>query len=166
MAGYAVRVDGKACGVATDAEGNVSIDGNAVRLEVEEVSAHRYRVVLDGRQFVFLVERAGHDYRVFHEGIVHRVEVESGKENLAKRLAEGPAVKSGRREISAPLPALVRRVEVAVGDVVDAGAGLFVLEAMKMENEIRADRKGRVREICVAEGTTVEKGQLLLVLED
>src|SRR2546422_4321868 len=64
----------------------------------------------------------------------------------------------------APMPGLVVRVEVADGQRVDAGAGLVVVEAMKMENELRAPRAGMVQTVHVAVGQAVEKGMPLVTL--
>jgi biotin carboxyl carrier protein len=64
------------------------------------------------------------------------------------------------------MPGLVIRVEVKPGDQVMPGAGLVALEAMKMENELKAQGPGVVKEVRVAPGEAVEKGQILLVFED
>ena len=64
----------------------------------------------------------------------------------------------------APMPGLVVRVEVAVGQRVEVGAGLVVVEAMKMENELRAQRAGVVETVHVAAGQTVDKGASLITL--
>jgi pyruvate carboxylase subunit B len=66
--------------------------------------------------------------------------------------------------VKAPMPGLVVRVEVTVGQRVDAGAGLVVVEAMKMENELRASRPGVVETVHVAAGEAVEKGAPLVTL--
>jgi biotin carboxyl carrier protein len=63
------------------------------------------------------------------------------------------------------MPGKIVRVLVAAGQQVEAGAGLLVMEAMKMENELKAPRAGRVREVRVDERQAVETGALLLVLE-
>jgi pyruvate carboxylase subunit B len=63
------------------------------------------------------------------------------------------------------MPGLIVRVNVNVGDEVQAGQGLVVMEAMKMENELRATAAGTVKSIEVVAGTAVEKGTLLVALE-
>ncbi|MBI3932606.1 MAG: acetyl-CoA carboxylase biotin carboxyl carrier protein subunit [Acidobacteria bacterium] len=63
------------------------------------------------------------------------------------------------------MPGKIVRVLVGAGDEVGAGQGLVVMEAMKMENELRAPRAGRVRELPVREGQTVETGALLALVE-
>jgi pyruvate carboxylase subunit B len=76
--------------------------------------------------------------------------------------SKGPA---GPAPVVAPMPGLIVRVNAAVGDAVAAGQGLIVMEAMKMENELRAQAAGRVKAIAVSTGTAVEKGALLVELE-
>jgi pyruvate carboxylase subunit B len=68
--------------------------------------------------------------------------------------------------VVAPMPGLVVRVHVVEGQQVEAGAGLVVVEAMKMENELRAPRAGAVGKIHVTVGQTVEKGALLVTVDD
>ena len=63
------------------------------------------------------------------------------------------------------MPGLIVRVNVAAGDMVEAGQGVIVMEAMKMENELRATSAGTVKSVEVVPGTAVEKGALLVALE-
>ncbi|HEX9393001.1 MAG TPA: biotin/lipoyl-containing protein, partial [Gemmatimonadales bacterium] len=75
-----------------------------------------------------------------------------------------PAPASGG-VVKAPMPGLVVRVEVQEGQRVEAGAGLVVVEAMKMENELRATRAGVVSRVHVKAGQTVDRGVPLVTLE-
>lgn len=79
----------------------------------------------------------------------------------------GPAEAGGHGEqrVKAPMPGRVVRVLVKVGDTVAARQGLVVVEAMKMENELTVGRGGRVKEVTVAEGASVEAGRLLVIVE-
>lgn len=72
---------------------------------------------------------------------------------------------SGPKPITAPMPGLVVKVEVAVGDRVRAGQGVVIVEAMKMENELRAEVEGVVCAVHACAGDTVEKGQVLVDFE-
>lgn len=76
-----------------------------------------------------------------------------------------PAAAPAAGALKCPLPGTVLAVKVAVGDTVAAGQTLIVLEAMKMENNIDADRAGVVKQICVAQGATVMEGDNLIVIE-
>lgn len=77
----------------------------------------------------------------------------------------GAAQGAGPQRIIAPMPGKIVRVLVKAGDEVKARQGLVVVEAMKMENELRAARDGRVRDISVVEGQSVDAGAILLVVE-
>lgn len=83
-----------------------------------------------------------------------------GRQNKA-----GAAQGTGPQRITAPMPGKIVRVLVKPGDEVKARQGLVVVEAMKMENELRAARDGRVRDVAVTEGQPVDAGALLLVVE-
>ena len=72
---------------------------------------------------------------------------------------------TGPQRIVSPMPGKVVRVLVSAGDEVKVRQGLVVVEAMKMENELRAARGGRVREVAVTEGQSVEAGTVLMVVE-
>ena len=75
------------------------------------------------------------------------------------------AAAGGRQRILAPMPGRVVRVLVAAGDAVAARQGLLVVEAMKMENELRAAHAGRVVSVAVTEGQSVDAGAVLAVVE-
>jgi biotin carboxyl carrier protein len=77
----------------------------------------------------------------------------------------GGAAGTGEQRLLAPMPGKIVRILARVGDEVAPRQGLVVIEAMKMENELAAARAGRVREIAVAEGASVEAGRLLVVVE-
>jgi biotin carboxyl carrier protein len=77
----------------------------------------------------------------------------------------GAAHGHGTQRVTAPMPGKIVRVLVQPGDTVIARQGLVVVEAMKMENELRASRPGRVREVSVSEGQSVDAGAMLLVVE-
>jgi biotin carboxyl carrier protein len=81
------------------------------------------------------------------------------------RKDEGAAGGTGPQQITAPMPGKIVRVLVAAGDVVAARQPLVVVEAMKMENELRAGRAGTIAEVHAREGASVDAGALLLVIQ-
>jgi len=83
----------------------------------------------------------------------------------AKGTALPPKKAGGPARITAPMPGKLVRVLVEPGQDVAAGEGLVVVEAMKMENELRAPKAGRVKDVPVKEGQAVEAGALLVVVE-
>jgi biotin carboxyl carrier protein len=122
---------------------------------------YSFRSRATGRQREVRVAAAG---RSRHEVTVNGATLAATRLTGYRR-ARGAAGGHGSGRLLAPMPGKVVRVLVAAGDEVEARQGLVVVEAMKMENELRAGRAGRVREIAVVEGASVEAGALLVVLE-
>ena len=80
-------------------------------------------------------------------------------------MARGPAA-ARANAVCAAMPGLIVSVAVGAGDMVDAGQPLMVLEAMKMQNPVRAPRRGRIGRVLVAPGAQVESGAALVELDD
>ena len=93
------------------------------------------------------------------------VDLDASVDRRRHQSAGGAAERSGTQRNKAPMTGRVLRVLVGRGDEVAAGQGLVVVEAMKMENELRAPGPGRVTEVAVTEGASVEAGRLLVVIE-
>lgn len=107
----------------------------------------------------------GGDFDVHLAGRTVAVQVrQAGSFGRQKKQGIG-ATGSGPQRVTSPMPGKIVRVLVKVGDQVTAKQGLVVVEAMKMENELRAARDGRVRELSVREGQSVDAGTVLLVVE-
>ncbi len=105
------------------------------------------------------------DFEVHVAGRAIAVQVrQAGAFRRLKKEGAG-AAGAGPQRVMAPMPGKIVRVLVKAGDPVTAKQGLVVVEAMKMENELRAARDGRVRELMVAEGPSVDAGAVLLVVE-
>ena len=114
---------------------------------------------------IALVEGSGSDWAVTIRGRRIAVQVLTARERVLADAEGSAAVHAGPLEVKATLPGLVVAVAVAPGDEVAAGTPLVTIEAMKMQNEVRASRAGRVGRIAVEAGQTVATGALLLRLE-
>jgi pyruvate carboxylase subunit B len=90
------------------------------------------------------------------------VEVVDERTRAIRAMTARSAAPSGPRPVRAPMPGMVVRVEVEPGQQVRAGQGVVIIEAMKMENELKADAAGTVAKVLVAPGTAVEKGAALV----
>ena len=123
------------------------------------------RLVGDGRSIPVLVEGAGTEWVVTIRGRRIPVTVRTWRERLLAEAERAAAVHSGPVTVKASLPGLVVAVSVEAGDTVEAGASLLTIEAMKMQNEVRAPRAGRVLEVSVSVGAAVATGAALLRLE-
>lgn len=123
------------------------------------------RLIGDGRSVPVIVEGSGAEWTVTLRGRRIPVSVRTWRERLMAEAERTATVDSGPVSVTATLPGLVVAVVVAVGDEVEEGAPLLTIEAMKMQNEVRAPRAGKVIEVSVASGVAVATGAPLLRLE-
>ncbi|MEA3244645.1 MAG: biotin/lipoyl-containing protein [Gemmatimonadota bacterium] len=130
-----------------------AVDGTPVRLVTLGTTVHRVTTRRDGARGRYVLRVDGRRYEV--DALDERT-------RAIRDLAEANRPPAGPVPLLAPMPGLVVRVHVAAGDGVDPGAPLVSVEAMKMENELRAVAAGTVRRVLVAKGTAVEKGAVLV----
>jgi pyruvate carboxylase subunit B len=164
---YFVQVNGEEHEVILDGEG-VHLDGADVAAHVAPVDGTPVRMVTIGRDVHRVVVRPGKTrgmYTLWLDGYRFEVEALDERTRTIRALSGAAAGPSGPAPVIAPMPGLIVHVSVQVGDEVEAGQGLVVMEAMKMENELRTQAAGRVKSIFATPGTAVEKGTLLIELE-
>ena len=113
----------------------------------------------------FATQPAAGDFDVHLDGRTIPVQIRAAGSFGRQNKAGAGAPTTGPQRVVAAMPGKVVRVLVKPGDDVKARQGLVVVEAMKMENELRAPRDGRVRDVAVAEGQSVDAGAVLLVVE-
>jgi len=121
-----------------------------------------YSILMDGRSYEARVEESDGCVIVFIDG--HRFEVGIQDPRRWSRRAGRPGAE-GRLNVSAPMPGKIVRLLVAEGDTVEAGQGLLVMEAMKMQNEMKAPKAGRVVSLTARAGATVVAGDMLAAIE-
>jgi biotin carboxyl carrier protein len=141
----------------------ILLDGVAHQVDAVTLQDDSVSLLVDGRSYSLEFEQRGERLRVLVRGSVFDVEL-LDERRLRMRTAAAPLSDSGPQIVVAPMPGKVVRVLVRPGDEVQEGQGLLVVEAMKMENELRAVRPGRVLEVSVVEGTAVEAGARLCVV--
>jgi biotin carboxyl carrier protein len=165
---WVVRGGGSAHDVEVERLGDhfsVEIDGERHELELVSVdgSVASLRFPSSGRSLQITYHRGSNgSWRITVGQRDFDLEVLTPAEAVQ---AVGAAGESGPSRLTAPIPGKVVAVKVEVGDGVEPGQPLVVLEAMKMENELAADRTGKVAAIHVAAGDTVEGGELLVEIE-
>jgi glutaconyl-CoA/methylmalonyl-CoA decarboxylase subunit gamma len=138
------------------------VDGRLIDLDVVPVGRH-LSVRAGGRVIDLTTDGTLPEMNVTASGRRLRVRVESERTRLAERGGRGEAER-GDRVVKSPMAGRVVRVLVARGEAVQIGQGLVVLEAMKMENEVRAGSAGTVADVHVAAGTAVERNAKLVTL--
>ncbi len=156
-AGFIVAVDGKT--LSADV---ASVNG-AWSLVLSELADGDPHIARHSHE-VSVLERQPGELTVHVNGRAVPVTVASGRGSWARR-GDAAAAGKGPAKIQAPMPGKVVKVLVKVGDTVTAKQGVVVVEAMKMENELKSPKAGTVSEVRAVEGTSVEAGAVLLVVE-
>jgi pyruvate carboxylase subunit B len=164
MPRYFVTVSGTEYEIHLADSSDLVINGLRYVPQVCELSPNTYEIDLGKRRIRIVASGRDSSFTLLVNGNLLDVRVESVRDRLMRDLSGTSDAEEKTLEVRAPMPALVTAIEVAVGDTVTAGQGLLLLEAMKMENEIRAHRAGTVSEVCVEKGRPVEKGEILLRL--
>jgi biotin carboxyl carrier protein len=180
MPTYDVTIDGRAAKLSVlqskntqqsnlrfeTAQSEAGIDSNEINpsgiersYEVESIRPGVFSILIGGRSYTATLLPNG---EVSVNGQVFQVEVTDPR-SMKGRAKAGEA--QGRQSIAAPMPGRVIRVLVEVGQDVEQGQGLVVVEAMKMQNEMKSPKSGKVVDIKIADGATVTAGQILVVIE-
>ena len=144
----------------------VQIDGKTYEVDFSAVDGSLLSLLVMGRSYeIDVVEETEGVLTVWVEGEVYRIEYQ--EEGRRPRRSAGVTAHGakGRQVIVAPMPGKVAAVLVSPAQEVSAGQGVIVIEAMKMENELKASGPGVIKEIKVQEGAGVSGGEVLVVIE-
>jgi len=142
----------------------VSVDGHEFLVDGKKTGRTNYSLIVENRSFEIEVDHQGDEYRVLVDGRNYHVNLVDERRVRAGGGQAGGGLQ-GRQAISVPMPGKVIALLVAEGDMVEKGQGMVIVEAMKMENEVRSPIAGEVKEIKVKQGDTVEGGAILLIIE-
>jgi biotin carboxyl carrier protein len=161
---------------------DVSIDGKNYRLELNP-SDGRWSCRLDGREVeidavlvrpdVLSLRIGNQAYEIKSEHVGGELLLCVGDVRYAAEVRDPRSLRgrarqvddSGPKKLTAPMPGKVVRLLVSAGSEVEAGAGVVVVEAMKMQNEIKSPKKGTIQKILVSEGAAVNAGDVLAIVE-
>src|ERR1700747_2033309 len=162
---YDVTIDGMDYRLELDRGGGGwgwRVDGRAV--EIDAVLARRdvLSILIDGKAYEIKRERTAVDMHLWVGSVRYAVQLRDPR-SLRGRAATDDG--KGPRKLLAPMPGKIVRVLVAESEEVEAGQGIVVVEAMKMENEIKSPKKGVVRKLVASEGAAVNAGDVLAVVE-
>ncbi|MFL5466154.1 MAG: biotin/lipoyl-containing protein [Gemmatimonadaceae bacterium] len=166
---YVVQIGAGRKTVAVTSDG-VSYENDApVHGELSEVEGSPVRMVRIGTQVYRVVaqnQQGRGRYTLWVDGYRFDVEALDERTRAIRDQSAATAAPAGPTPVRAPMPGLIVRVNVKPGDTVQAGQGVVVMEAMKMENELRSTSAGVVRSVEVAPGAAVEKGAILVSLDE
>jgi len=159
---YEVTLDDRRVRVELGEDGRFTVEDRAVAADVREI--------VRGRQWSITVEGQSHEITVVtHDPLRldldgHDVRAAVIDERALRASRGAVGLRTGRVELRAPMPGLLKAVHVKEGDLVEAQAPLATLEAMKMENELLAPSAGRIAKVRATAGAKVEAGAVLIVI--
>jgi biotin carboxyl carrier protein len=137
----------------------VTLDGRQVDADIAEVAPNTFSILLNGRAFeICVMQGSDGSLQLQTSSEEFTVEVVDPR---AWRGRHSAVLAEGRQQIVAPMPGKIVRVLVQEGERVEAGQGLIVVEAMKMQNEIRSSKQGKVEGLHAKEGQPVNAGEVL-----
>jgi biotin carboxyl carrier protein len=160
---FEVRIDSRACIVELNRDADrwqISIDDHAVDADAVEIAPSIFSILLNGKSYEVRVTptpAGALTLQTAHQEFV--AEVIDPRAWRGRR--HGALEAEGRQQILAPMPGKIIRVLVQTGEKVEAGQGLLVMEAMKMQNEIRSPKSGMVERLLAKEGQSVNAGEIL-----
>jgi biotin carboxyl carrier protein len=152
----------------------VELDGDAVRVDDTDFAATDLaalpgtpvrHLVADGRSATVIAHRRDGGWDLQVNGWVVQAQVIDERTRAIRAMTRQSGAPQGPQPVRAPMPGLILRVDVEAGATVAAGQGVVIMEAMKMENELKADSGGVVARVLVQPGETVEKGATLVEFE-
>ncbi|HEX4642753.1 MAG TPA: biotin/lipoyl-containing protein [Candidatus Acidoferrales bacterium] len=163
---YEITIDGARRSVEfsppkDSARAALAIDGRQVDADAVRISGDVYSILLSGRSVEVTVEETSGGLLLRANGREFHVEIIDPR---SWRRGRGAGIElEGQQQLLAPMPGKIVRVLVAAGEQVSAGQGLLVIEAMKMQNEIRSPKSGKVEKLA-REGQTVNAGEVLAIV--
>jgi acetyl/propionyl-CoA carboxylase alpha subunit len=138
---------------------------NQIDFNFKILGNNRYVFILNDQPHLIHIIKENGIYHIHLDGDYFPVQVEDEQTRELRFLVEQSSQFTGEQKVCAPIPGLITKIKVNEGDIVKEHDGLVILEAMKMENEIKSESSGTVKQILVKEGTPVEKDQDLIIIE-
>jgi biotin carboxyl carrier protein len=163
---FEIAVEGKVHRVEltrSESGWHCTIDGEPVNVDAVLTRRNVISLIIDGTAYEVKREIAANDQYVWVRSARFKTEVRDPRSLRSRRAAAGAG--EGPQKLVAPMPGKVVRVIANEGDAIEAGKGVLVVEAMKMQNELKAVKTGTVQKIMVAEGANVNAGDVLAIIE-
>ncbi len=162
---FRVKVGDTTFEIHRDADAVLKLNGKATEVEYFKIAPRRYLLRLEGVSYDILAQdepAPGKEVSMLINGRPVNMEIDDATTLMLRRYADTSATRIHAAVLRAPMPGRISRVMVRKGELVEAGQGLIVLEAMKMENELKSPTAGIIKSILVSETAAVEKNALLI----
>lgn len=165
---YDVAIDGKSFRLdldRTDGRWHCRLDGRVVRMDAVLARRDVLSVLIEGKAFEIKRERTATDMHLWVGAARYAAELRDPRSLRSRKTAAQDEDEKGPQKVIAAMPGKVVRILIREQDEVEAGQSILVVEAMKMQNEIKSPKKGTVQKIVASEGTSVNPGDVLAIVE-
>ena len=163
---YEVSIDGKSHRLQLSYAGGLwqcMLDGREIKIDARLVGPDVLSVLLGGKSYEIKRERTFGEMHLWVRGVRHAVEIRDPRSLRSRR--SGADAETGPRKLVASMPGKVVRILVQEKSRVEAGQGIIVVEAMKMQNEIKSPKAGTLQKIVASPGSTVNAGDVLAIVD-
>ena len=163
---YIAEINGTEYVVEINSETQVLINGKPHEIDFQALrQSLTYSLLVDGKSYETNIYQDNGDWDVYLRGRSFNVRVEDERERRLRMAAGQTSTQKGKFTLTAPMPGLVIDIPVNVGDEVEEGQVLLILESMKMQNELTAPRDGKISRIQSEVNDNVERKEVLLILD-
>lgn len=167
MSEFVVSLNGEKKRIDFISNSKVIFEGEELDFEVIEVTNNVFFLRIGEKIFNFTcVHENNENIVLFSQSVKYELTVRSLLQEKANELLTSKLSTHHHLEVKAPMPGMILKLKKQKGDEVNHGEAVMILEAMKMENEIRSAAKGIIKDIFVKEGSAVEKGAVLFSIEN
>ena len=140
-------------------------NNESIEIDCQPLSPQSYSLIINEKSHFLSIHSHPQGYEVTIDQYTNIVNIMDEQQLLLKKFGFSSSEKNQTGEIIAQIPGLISQIFVSIGDNVNTGDKLFILEAMKMENEIDSPFSGTVKNISVESGVAVEKGTVIMEIE-
>ena len=167
MSEFIININESEIKVNISSDKEVFVNDSEINYEMIEIENNSYILRLNNKQYqVDLVGKNKDSYELLINNVQVNSITRSALEHRAMKLIEQANVKSQHHtEMKAPMPGMILKIKKQPGDKITKGESILILEAMKMENDIKSPATGTIKEINITEGNAVEKGAKLFSIE-
>ncbi|MBZ0199811.1 MAG: hypothetical protein K8H86_08085 [Ignavibacteriaceae bacterium] len=163
---FVVTINGNKRNVKIIDETSVLLDDKKLSYELHHTSCSNYLLKIENKFYELNAEKInGNNFAVSLNGSVFETVVRTTLQERASKIIEQQQILHHNIEMKAPMPGMILKIKKQVGDKVEPGDSIIILEAMKMENDLRVTVAGTVKEIYVKAGAAVDKNAKLLIIE-
>ena len=166
MSEFIVTIDEEKFSINISDPQYVKIGDDNYKLDISQLSDHTYSLKLANEIYHITSSKLENNkYSFLIDGHYFESYVRTKLEEEAEKILNAKLVSNDKIKIKSPMPGMIIRVNKKVGDKVVKGESLILLEAMKMENELKASEDGIISKIYAKSGNSVEKNQILLIID-